>query len=101
MSGVTVYVHWSVIAITALMIVSAIESDVYANTAVCDYTIIHEGRAERSGTTRILPEGGSMLAKLLGFRPGRHAQLSITASGRRWSSPHAPYSQPFTQIELR
>ena len=41
----------------------------------CHYRIRHESHVERQGQVDIIGEGGGLYVRLVGFRPGRSAEL--------------------------
>jgi hypothetical protein len=86
--------------LTPPALVRDIEKDDLRAPGPCEYEIMHDGKVERKGQAPILPLGGGMYVKLLGFRPGTYANLKILANRRRWSTSGVPHSQPFMSVEL-
>lgn len=68
--------------------------------AECRYRIIQETRTARQGVAELIPDGGGIFAKVLGFQPGTEVQVEVTTPQGRWSSRVVPHASPFALIEL-
>ena len=82
-------------------LVQALEGEVYAGKARCRYRVLDGGRTVRESVADIVPEGGGLFTKLLGFRPRTQAQIRVGVNGVEWASTFESHASPFTSIELR
>lgn len=67
---------------------------------MCHYTIRHFSRVERQGEVDITGLGGGLYVRLIGFRPGRSADLSIQTLERTWWCQGVLHTHPFVTVEL-
>ena len=67
----------------------------------CHYKIRHDSHVERQGQVDIIGEGGGLYVRLVGFRPGRSAELSIQTNVRTWWCQGVLHSHPFVTIHLK
>ena len=66
----------------------------------CRYEILDKGHTVVSSTAPILGMGGGLYVKLIGFRPGTYATISIQLGPNVWRQRGVPYAQPFVTVEL-